>query len=141
MSDETPRTDGPLAFVAHDPVDTIVATFKRRHWRVGSTTTGKGVAFVFGDDESNARRLVACWNACQGIGTEYLETTTSLREADIATKESATARERALREALEEVLELIEGYYDISDGGFGPRPNKAMQAANLISAALGKVRT
>ena len=30
------------------------------------------------NDEANARRLVACWNACEGIDTEYLEGDDSL---------------------------------------------------------------
>lgn len=25
------------------------------------------------EDEANARRIVACWNACEGIDTSYLE--------------------------------------------------------------------
>lgn len=30
-------------------------------------------AFVDEPSEANARRLVACWNACEGISTEHLE--------------------------------------------------------------------
>lgn len=40
----------------------------------------KVIAWFGGEDtdEANARRLVACWNACEGIDTEYLEGDESL---------------------------------------------------------------
>jgi hypothetical protein len=39
------------------------------------TETGRSIAFVGDDDDrvDNARRLVAAWNACEGISTEELE--------------------------------------------------------------------
>lgn len=60
-------------------------------WKTGTSTAGKSVIFLAGDEpantlgheenwidcntEANARRIVACVNACDGISTEYLETT------------------------------------------------------------------
>lgn len=45
---------------------------KRDHWLVGYPQ-GKGLAIVFGDDDENARRFVACWNACINISTDGVE--------------------------------------------------------------------
>lgn len=41
-----------------------------------------------------------------------------------------------LRDALEEVRELIDGYVDIRDGENGPLPNNAMLAQQIIDEAL-----
>jgi len=49
------------------------------------------------------------------------------------------AEVRALRYALEDVRELIDGYVDIADGSeeTGPLPNDAMRAVQIIDEALG----
>ena len=49
------------------------------------------------------------------------------------------AEVRALRYALEDVRELIDGYVDICDGSeeTGPLPNDAMKAQQIIDEALG----
>jgi hypothetical protein len=49
------------------------------------------------------------------------------------------AEVRALRYALEDVRELIDGYVDIVDGSeeTGPLPNDAMKAQQIIDEALG----
>lgn len=75
----------------------------------------RGVAECFVDgavqsheDEENARRLVACWNACQGIATETLETIgpravtglTDLLRASIARKPMRAATAHAVKTAL-----------------------------------------
>jgi hypothetical protein len=45
----------------------------------------------------------------------------------------------ALREALNDVRDLIEGYQDVSDGDYGvPVANKAMRAVQRIDEALGR---
>jgi hypothetical protein len=36
-------------------------------------------------------------------------------------------------------LEFIEGYEDIADGDGGPRPNKAMQAGNILREILSRL--
>ena len=42
-----------------------------------------------------------------------------------------------LKDVLEEVRELIEGYMDVQDRDYGiPKPNKAMRAVQLIDEAL-----
>lgn len=67
----TERAKGRLTFSVSHPCE---IKLKRTHWLVGlEAQDGKGVAIVFGDDESNVRRFVACWNACEGISTASLE--------------------------------------------------------------------
>jgi hypothetical protein len=47
---------------------------------------------------------------------------------------------RALADALREVLEYFEDREDVVDGDYGqPKPNEAMRQAQMIRAALAKV--
>lgn len=47
-------------------------TLKRRHWEVGAHK-GLGIAFVFGDDEDNVRRITALLNLFANVPTDALE--------------------------------------------------------------------
>lgn len=62
-------TDERLAYHVAEPTELRI---KREFWKIG-VPNSKGIAFVFGDDESNARRLVSCWNACIGLSTTFIE--------------------------------------------------------------------
>lgn len=61
---------------------------------------------------ANARRLVACWNACEGISTETLENGNSIQVALMGGLNAALECDRLLaenarlREALEDMVEL-----------------------------------
>ena len=44
------------------------------------TSKAPSIAFKPMPAEANARRLAACWNACEGISTEHLESCLSLGE-------------------------------------------------------------
>ena len=58
--------------------------------------------FVDEPSESDARRLVACWNACDGISTENLEDNLTVQE--LATRYNAVLAQRdALLEFAKEV--------------------------------------
>lgn len=51
--------------------------------------------------DTNARRIVACWNACEGVPTEVLEAYTvleKLREQDTQRRELLAALEKAFPE-------------------------------------------
>lgn len=81
----------------------------------------------------NARRLVACWNACAGISTEDLEITQDWAAAGIATAttlRAEIARLQAERDALRSVC--AEAYQ--MAGALGA-PVKALD--NLSAAANG----
>lgn len=87
-----------------------------------------------GPDGPDARRMLACWNACEGIETKYLETTTSLREADIARK-VATERD------IDELLAKLRGLYDAVQRGdydhVGPGASAACIEARAVLETHG----
>lgn len=55
-----------------------------------------------GEDEANARRLAACWNACEGISTENLEANNSVK----ALAENYNSAKALLEELLEELKNI-----------------------------------
>jgi hypothetical protein len=60
---------------------------------------------------ANARRLVACWNACEGISTENLEENQPIKE--LATNYNTVIRQRdQLLKALESVWLWMENQAD-----------------------------
>lgn len=63
------------------------------------------VAGAYGDDaKAIARRLVACWNACEGISTENLENNLPIKE--LAERYNAALSERD--ELLGLIVELLD---------------------------------
>ena len=52
----TKHTPGPWRY---EPSLARPVTLKRKHWKVGSNSTGKGVALAFGDGDANARLIAA----------------------------------------------------------------------------------
>ena len=76
--------------------------------------TGGIVAIMGGFDDitnkANARRLVACWNACDGVSTESLETG-ELNVSDLTDRNVELANERdELLAALRKLVEWSEKY-------------------------------
>lgn len=55
---ETKHEPGPWDYVVNDNAPKEV-TLLRRHWRVGSLNSLRGVALVFGEDAANARLIAA----------------------------------------------------------------------------------
>lgn len=64
-------------------------------------------AFVDEPNEANARRLVACWNACDGLRTESLERMGTLDRATIAHEVAAQSRIKLLEGQRDELLTAI----------------------------------
>lgn len=62
-----------------------------------------------------ARRLVACWNACEGISTEVLESEPYLQTASYAMRRQAEARRDELIAAMEEVLRISDRKHEAWD--------------------------
>lgn len=60
------------------------------------------------EDAENARRLAACWNACDGISTENLENITMLGDTLAGRFEVFRANERALMDTQEELLAALK---------------------------------
>lgn len=70
-----------------------------------------------------------------------LEAAKQARANYILAPSAATNKFSELVEALEEAREFIDGQIDVVDGDYGvPAPNKAMQLAQVIDAALAKAR-
>ncbi len=89
-----------------------------------------------GEAAANARRLVACWNACEGISTEALEIErgmTGAVEKLLIRKMEVEAQRDELLAALEWVLPLIEDYD-------GPDSDEAKATRAAIAKAKGGVR-
>lgn len=59
-------------------------------------------------DEANARRIMACVNAAEGISTEALEASKDFAAAGIATVKSVEAQRDELAEALREAIRRLE---------------------------------
>lgn len=96
------HTQGKLSVDAHK---NIVA-------EGGGLVAFPGIAAGF-DQEANARRLVACWNACEGISTEELESerSSSTGWARTASKLlKATTERDALRAVNAELVDALNSY-------------------------------
>jgi hypothetical protein len=81
----TQHTQGLL--VASEPSDTLHAIRDTK----GRVVADVGYSGTNAGDIANARRIVACWNACDGIDTQYLE---SYGLPDFAQKISDLAAQR-----------------------------------------------
>lgn len=99
------HTKGLLKVFEKDP--TFIRTSEgRKH--VGSTSSmGESET-----DEDNARRLVACWNACVGIETDVLEVTPSLEDVwnDVTKqRDELLAVETNLRQQVAHMTDQLAG--------------------------------
>lgn len=94
---------------------------------VGSASGHNNSGFFPTDEESvaNARRLVAAWNACDGISTDNLENNLPVKE--LAHRYNAAIRERdSLRAVNAELLEALEilAAYPLEDFAMEKKPIK-----------------
>lgn len=131
----TKHTSGPLVSPHEgDPV------------QIGSTS-GRFVAMALGcnetiateEDYENARRLRACWNACDGIDTELLEdmgTGTFVRARDHAYEDRKLCD--ALLETLRSIAEYQGNFNSVEDGGamLSRIEAKASAAINQVQSAV-----
>lgn len=63
--------------------------------------------------EEDARRIVACINAAEGISTEALEASKDFAKAGIATVRSIEAQRDELAEALHSAVEVIKTWHNM----------------------------
>jgi hypothetical protein len=75
--------------------------------------------------EANARRLVACWNACEGISTEALERLVNTIDRAYV---SLQAQRDKLLAALEVMLRNYTAVHDIGDVEMQPAIYQARAA-------------
>lgn len=91
------------------------------------------------NDEANARRLVACWNACEGLSTEFLARIDSIQAA-LTGQLVVTQALEAERDELLDALELCrkELYEWMRDHGQDIATQHAMiKARAAIAKATG----
>lgn len=81
--------------------------------------------------EANARRLVACWNACEMVSTEDLEALT--RPGDVSW---AGTIDRLVRER-DELLEALKRIVDWDDVGLALTQDHVVQARAAIAKVEG----
>lgn len=91
----TQHTQGPL----------IVWPDNNRRFQVGPSTNytvAQMMQTPLHNQEANARRLVACWNACEGLSTEALERLGTLDRArvelDVIRAQAIAQRDELLNE-------------------------------------------
>lgn len=77
--------------------------------------------------QSNARRLVACWNACQGIDTTDLE-----NGAVNVMEHMAVTPDQRLQKRAEIMAEILQGLADHDFGRVASKTIAAYQAYDLI---------
>lgn len=94
------------------------------------------------NDEANARRLVAAWNACDGVSTDNLENNLPVKE--LAHRYNAALAERdSLRAVNADLLEALAFYADPGDykapftGGLG---SLYFDCGGKARAAIAKAR-
>lgn len=81
--------------------------------------------------EANARRLVACWNACEMVSTEDLEALT--RPGDVSWTGTI---DRLVRER-DELLEALKRIVDWDDVGLALTQDHVVQARAAIAKVEG----
>lgn len=83
----------------HDPSGGNIGLYAKGHGYVAFVGLGS-VEHFEAAQRQNARRLVACWNACEHIPTEALERFESIKAAGTASMESVLAESAELVAAL-----------------------------------------
>ncbi|QHF00529.1 hypothetical protein LCG56_27500 (plasmid) [Pseudomonas cannabina pv. alisalensis] len=108
-----------------DQCITVIGTRSDLAWVFNPAAGLKDTSRSHAEDEANARRIVACVNACQGLDTGDLEATGLVSAVGYQLIDLAKQRDRLLA-ALETLLEH-EGTVDHT--GIGDFPSMALHAA------------
>jgi hypothetical protein len=104
-------------------------------WREGAFSDGEETE----ESQDNARRIVACVNACQGIKTEdlfALQGTTILKTANEVANSIIKQRDELLAAAKE--LMAAQAHYDELDAPGSARLSRLEWARNDMESAIAK---
>lgn len=99
-----------------------------------------GVTFAAVFIDADARRLVACWNACDGLGTDLLEniqTVGDTLKSRFAQRDAAEARLTAQRDELLQMLRRLDVEAGV-DGHGGPLEDGESQLFDAVRALITK---
>jgi hypothetical protein len=114
MKDKTQsqHTSGPWKiYNDENPLD-----FSMDYWING--LNGE-IVCSFGVSRENARRIVACVNACEGVSTEFLETLADMPEKNVAKYEQLLKQRDELLEAAKLGLRIAEHWIQEEYSGTG----------------------
>jgi len=93
-------------------------------------------------DEANARRLAACWNACEGMSTEWLEGRADAMRPDTMPLDHALETAIGERDVLwrqrDELLAALEDIY--RELAWDQLPPAKRYLADNARAAIAKVK-
>lgn len=117
-------TRGPRADIRSESGRIVAVTYG-----LGFPKTAEGLEKRTKEDRANRRRLAACWNACEGIDTEYLEGDDSLPHY--------ARRLMAQRDELLAALEKIAGF--TLSQFMGPH-DMALECVTVACAAIAKAK-
>lgn len=113
----------------HEADDSLAVSSATREYMVPICSVSVGVNESFeSEQQANARRIIACVNACDGIPTEFLE-----REQYLGT--AAFSLRDQLKQQRDELLTALVEILDAHNGGFLGHGH--MDAAR---AAIAKVK-
>jgi hypothetical protein len=90
-----------------------------------------------GEDEANARRLVACWNACDEVSTEFLELLANFPDNQVKAYENLEAQRNELLKELESIANANPKNWDAP---FNDTASFQAWAQSRASAAIAKVK-
>lgn len=91
----------------------------------------------FEETRENARRLVACWNACEGLATETLERLGTLDRANVA-RDARHVEALAQRDELLAALEtIVKSLADQDDEGMIEHAEPMIRARAVIAKVKG----
>jgi hypothetical protein len=110
-----------------DKCITVIGTRGDLAWVFKPTAGLRDTSRSYSEHEANARRIVACVNACQGLDTDHLEATGLVSAVGYQMIELTKQRDMLLA-ALEAMLEH-EGTVDHTR--IGDFPSEALQAARI----------
>lgn len=96
-------TRGPRADIRSESGRIVAVTYG-----LGFPKTAEGLEKRTKEDRANRRRLVACWNACEGIDTEQLEIIADAGETFTTVRDRYIAQRDELLTALSRIAKWNE---------------------------------
>ena len=129
------HTPGPMTQGASSAGKTCV-------WLGGATEPphemGPDTTWIDCNTEANARRIAACWNACEGLDTGLLKNLTTLGDTLASRFRMRDKVERDLQAQREELLEALRGMLEVFGDEFGIGSSDTCDAARAaIAKATG----
>ena len=126
------HTPGKLVVAEHtDERCAIRSTTPVAHGLPGKIVADVGYSGYENTDATNARRLVACWNACDGVPTDALEQIDGLAKAVLPYHQIKAQRDELLH-ALHDMLAgwqyIRRTHGDLYGVGWDRAENKAVAA-------------